>query len=87
MGELLKRLSSVSAYRAKQTGIWDQIKDRIDGALILSDLDELVIWLDLHELEIPPPWIEEIYELMDRRREEIRAEDIGQIVRDKYDFT
>jgi hypothetical protein len=73
MGELLKRLSSVSAYRAKQTGIWD--------------LDELVIWLDLHELEIPPPWIEEIYELMDRRREEIRAEDIGQIVRDKYDFT
>lgn len=87
MGELLKRLTPVSAYRARKTGLWDELKDRVDGALIPSDLDALMIWLDVHELEIPGPWVEEVQELIDVKRAELRAEDIGEIIRERFDFS
>lgn len=86
-GPLLRALSPPSAYAARKTGIWDEIVDRIAGAMTLPQLVDVDTWLLGQELNIPTPWNDEIIELMDKRREEIASEDIGQIIRDRFDFT
>jgi hypothetical protein len=86
MGRLLKELSPVSSYAAKKTDLWADIVDRINGAILLTDLDELLLWLDFHELDVPGPWLNPIYEMIDARRAELRAEDVGEILRERFDF-
>jgi hypothetical protein len=86
MGALLKALSPVSSYAAKKTDLWADIQDRIDGALFPAMLDEVEQWLRDNELNVPIKWHEPIADLIERRREELRSEDIGQILLDRYDF-
>lgn len=76
-----------SSYAAKKTSLWPDLTDRINGALLMIDLAEIEQWLELHELEVPWPWREPLAELIERRREELEAEDIGAILREKFDFT
>lgn len=87
MGKLLDALSPPSAYRAKKTDFWETVTDRIAGAILAADLDDLEHWLVLHVLDYPETWNEPIAELIEKRREELAQEDVNQIVRDKYDFT
>jgi hypothetical protein len=86
MGVLAKALSPVSAYAAKKTTLWPDLCDRIAGALLFVDLLEIELWLDFHELEIPGGWWEPLREMIERRREELQAEDVGEILRDRFDF-
>ena len=86
MGKLLEALSRPSSYRAKKTDIWGDIIDRIEGALLPRDLDDIETWLLAHELDIPGAWEPEIAELLEKRRDELQAEDVGQILRDRFDF-
>lgn len=91
MGALMKALSGVSSYAAKggRNGggtMWADLKDRIDGAMFQADLDEFEAWLDARPLDYPAAYREPLDELIETRREEIRSEDIGVIVRDRYDF-
>ena len=86
MGKLMDALSPPSAYRARQTDIWDQITDRIAGAQTKADLAEVEAWLLLQTLKIPTQWEEHIVEALEKRAEEIRDEDIGLILRDRFDF-
>ena len=79
-------LSAPTAYRARQTGIWDQISGRIAGAMTRYDLEEVEAWLLTQTLNIPSPWEEHILELLEKRRDELAAEDIGSILRDRFDF-
>ena len=86
MGRLLDALTRPTAYRAKQTDIWDQIMGRIDAAMTYRDLEDVEGWLLGQTLNIPSPWEEHIVEALEKRREEIKAEDIGLVLRDRYDF-
>jgi hypothetical protein len=87
MGKLADALAPISSYAAKKTPLWEDLKDRIAGALLMVDLAEIELWLEFHELEVPWPWREPLAEMIARRREELEAEDIGGILRDKFDFT
>lgn len=87
MGKLLDAMKPVSSYAAKKTDLWPDLCDRIAGALLMIDLTEIELWLELHELEVPGAWREPLADLIDKRRDELRAEDIGEIVRARYDFT
>jgi hypothetical protein len=63
------------------------VTDRINGALLMIDLAEIELWLELHEHDVPWPWREPLAELIAARREELEAEDIGSILRERFDFT
>lgn len=86
MGKLMDALSPVSSYAAKKTDIWDQITTRIAGAWTPHDLEEVEAWLLMQGLHIPSAWEEPIIELLEKRAEELRSEDIGLILRDRFDF-
>lgn len=93
MGILLKTLSGRSSYEAKggKDGAgpkqWPELVDRIDGAILPAQLDEFEAWLDARPLDYPAAYREPLDELIEAKREELKAEDIGQIVRDRFDFT
>jgi hypothetical protein len=93
MGVLLKALSPPSAYgvkkRAAEGGhdLYGEVTDRIAGAMFARQLDEIDEWLDARPLEYPSGWDEQFRELIEARREEIAAEDIGGILRERFDFT
>lgn len=91
MGTLLKALSAPSSYAAKggKNGggtLWADLKDRVDGCILMSQLDEFEAWLDARPLEYPAAYREPLDELIELKREELKAEDIGQIMRDRFDF-
>lgn len=87
MGLISKTLSPPSSYASKKTDQWSELKDRIDAALLPADLDAFEAWLDAYPLEYPAAYREPLDELIETRREELRAEDIGEIVRTKWDFS
>ena len=87
MGKLADALAPQSSYAAKKTSLWPDLTDRIAGALLMIDLAEIELWLELHEQEVPWSWRESLAELIDKRRDELAAEDIGSILRDRFDFT
>ena len=86
MGVLMKALSGTSSYAAKKTDQWADLKDRVDGAILMRDLDEFEAWLDARPLDYPAAYREPLDELIEAKREELRSEDIGQILRDRFDF-
>lgn len=93
MGLLLKTLTPKSSYAAKggkdgNAGpqLWAELKDRVDGAILLADLDEFERWLDAYPLEYPAAYREPLDELIEAKRAELRAEDIGLIMRERFDF-
>jgi hypothetical protein len=86
MGVLAKALSRPSSYSAKKTDVWSEVSDRIAGAMFQTDLDEVERWLAANPMIWPAAWDEPVLELIEKRREELAAEDVGAIVRDRYDF-
>jgi hypothetical protein len=86
MGKLLDALSPPSAYRARQTDIWDQITDRVAGALTEADLRDVEGWLLGQALNIPTQWEEHIIDLLEAKRDELAADSVGAILRDRFDF-
>lgn len=87
MGILGKILSPPSSMAAKKHDIWAELKDRVDGALLPTQLDELEAWLDGFPLEYPAAYREPLNDLIEAKRAELEAEDVGFIVRDRFDFT
>ena len=86
MGILAKSLAAPSAYAVKKTSLFADVKDRIDGAIIPQDLDDVERWLDANDHAYPESWREHFDEMIEKRREDLKAEDIGLIMRDRYDF-
>ena len=43
MGKLLKALSPISSYAAKKGTTWDDVTDRIEGAMFPAMLDEVEV--------------------------------------------
>jgi hypothetical protein len=88
MGMLAKALSPPSAYSVKrdQPGLWGELVDKINGALFDAQLVELEVWLDLRPLDLPGAWVFELQSLIERQREELKAEDVSQVLLDRFDF-
>lgn len=86
MGLLAKTLSPPSSYAAKKTDQWEDLADRIAGALLPAQLDDIEQWLSDFPLQYPAAWAEPLADLIEARRDELKAEDIGLIVRDRFDF-
>ena len=86
MGKLLAALSPISSYAAKKTPLWDELTDRIAGAILPADLDAVAEWIGFHSLEVPGAWLEPLAELIDKRHDELADEDVSAIVRDRFDF-
>lgn len=87
MGILAKTIAGKSSYAAKQTDQWADLKDRVDGAILPVQLDEFEAWLDARPLDYPAAYREPIDELIELKRIELAAEDIGAAVRERFDFT
>jgi hypothetical protein len=86
MGALLKALQPQSSYAAKKTPLWDEIIDRIAGAIYPRQLEEVELWLEAIELQVPTGWRDPIAELIEKRLIELKDEDIAQIMFDRFDF-
>jgi hypothetical protein len=86
MGALAKALAPQSSYAAKKTPLWDEICDRIAGAMYPRQLEEVQWWLNCIELQVPLAWREPIEEMIEKRLVELQDEDIAQIMRDRFDF-
>jgi len=87
MGLIADSLKRPSAYSVKKTDLFAELKDRIDGALLPVQLDEIEEWLDAHDHSLPTGWRDAFDNMIELRREELKAEDIGLIVRHRFDFT
>lgn len=83
---LLKALSAPSAYAVKKTSLFADVKDRIDGAIIPQDLDDVERWLDANDHTFPGSWREHFDEMIEIARERLAADEVGGILRDKWDF-
>lgn len=83
---LMKALERPSSYAVKKTDLWSEVTDRIAGCFMLSQLDEVRAWLEVHEMQVPRSWDESFDELIEKKREEIESENIGSIIRDRFDF-
>lgn len=86
MGAFTKAFAPPSAYATKKTTLFDDVKDRIDGAIVPQDLDEVERWLDANSHKYPESWREHFDEMIEKQREEIAGEDVSEIMRAKYDF-
>jgi hypothetical protein len=92
MGILAKALSPQSSYAAKggKDGggtVWADLRDRVDGAMYPAQLDEFVAWLDARPLDYPAAYREPLDELIEAKRKELASEDVGSILRERFDFT
>lgn len=86
MGALVKALSPSSAYAARKTDLWPDLMDRLAGCLIPGHIDSFLEHVTSLGLAIPEQWHELINEAVEKRLEEIESEDIGNIMRVRFDF-
>lgn len=81
-----KAFERPSAYSVKKTDLFAEVEDRIRGAILPRQLDEVEEWLDANDHTLPAGWRESFNDMIEVQREHIAAEDIGGIVRGKWDF-
>lgn len=86
MGKLFAAFDRRSSYAAKKTTFYADVVDQIEGAMLPADLDRVELFLIDHELEYPASWDEVFAELIEKRRDELASEDLGSILREKFDF-
>lgn len=86
MGMLAKALAGPSAAAAKRSGIYDEIKDRIDGAILPAQLEDVEQWLLDNDHLYPATWRDSFDNMIELKREELASEDVGAILRERFDF-
>lgn len=86
MGIISDTFKAPSSASAKRGGLWEELTDRLEGCLFPAMVDEFEAHLLAIDHQIPRPWHEPLADLIEAKRETLAAEDIGAIVREKYDF-
>lgn len=86
MGILAKTLSPASAYAAKVNGLWGALMDRLTDCMLPEDVDAFERHVIGLGLAVPDGWQVEIAEKVAARRQEIKEDDISEIMRSKFDF-
>lgn len=86
MGILADSFKRPSAHSVKKTDLYAEVKDRIDAVMLKSQLAEVEEYLDANDHTFPSGWRDAFDNMLELKREELAAEDIGAIVRDRFDF-
>lgn len=86
MGLLAKALTPQSSHAAKKNGLWDELMGRLHDCVTLAQVDGFEEHLVAIDMQIPGSWREPLAEVIEKTREEIAADDISAIMRDKFDF-
>jgi hypothetical protein len=86
MGLLSKTLAPQSSYAARKAGLWDELIDELAGCFFPGAVDDFEDRCRARGLEIPGAYETPLADAIEARREELRSEDIGTIVRDRFDF-
>lgn len=87
MGVLAKTLAPATSSAAKKADLWGELMDELSGCLFPSAVDDFEARCLARGLQIPPAYEEPLADAVEARREELKAEDVGAILRDRYDFT
>jgi len=86
MGALLKALERPSSYSMNATGRWETLCGMVELCMFEEQLAEFEAWAELNKDSWPGAWDEPLTDRIALRREEIAAEDVGAILRDRFDF-
>lgn len=86
MGILAKSLSPQSAYAAKKTDLWPSLMERLTDCMFAADVDAFERHVISLGLQIPAAWHEQLAEQAEKRREEIKEDDVATIMRERFDF-
>lgn len=86
-GMLASALFGPSSHAAKKTDQWQECCDRLTDCVFEDDVDQFDDWLINFGHTLPESWLESLREISDKRREEIRGENVTDILKTKYDFT
>lgn len=86
MGALANALKTQSSYAAKKTNLWDDLMGRLTDCVMPRDVDAFEEHLLSIDLQIPGSWREALAEIVEKRRQEIDEDEVGAILRDKFDF-
>lgn len=86
MGLLAKTLTPQSSHAAKKNGLWPDLMEQLTECVLPADVDEFERHLAAIALQIPAAWNEPLAELIEKRREEIEADDVATIMRRNFDF-
>lgn len=86
MGLINKALTPVSSHAAKQTTLWDELMGDLAACMTEDDICHFEAKLARLELSIPASWRGSLVDQVTLRHEEIGTENIGAIMRAKYDF-
>lgn len=86
MGIISDTFKPPSSAGAKKSGLWEELTDRLDGCFFAGMVDEFEAHLLAIDHQIPRPWREPLTDLIEAKREALAGEDVGQIVRENYDF-
>jgi len=86
MGMIADAFKRPSAFSVKKTDLFAEVKDRIDAIVLKAQIAEFEEWLDANEHTLPLGWRDCFDNLLILKREELEAEDVGEILRDRFDF-
>lgn len=86
MGALANALKTQSSYAAKKTNLWDDLMSRLTDCVMPRDVDAFEEYLLSIDLQIPGSWREALAEIIEKRRQEIDEDEVGAILRAKFDF-
>ena len=86
MGILADAFKRPSAHAAKKTDLYAEVKDRIDAVILKSQLAEVEAYLDANDHTFPTGWRDAFDNMLELKREELEAEDVGNILRARFDF-
>lgn len=86
MGLIANALKTQSSYAAKKTGLWDDLMTKLTDCVMPRDVDTFEEHLLAIDLQIPGSWREALAEIIEKRRQEIDEDEVGAILRDRFDF-
>lgn len=86
MGILAKTLTHQSAYAAKNNGLWPELMTRLEECVLPEDVDAFERHVSGLGLQVPAGWHEPLAEVIAKKRDEIREEDLTLIMRSRFDF-
>lgn len=73
--------------QAKIAGTWEQLMARLALCVLPADVDDFQADMTAEWFSLPPQWRDPLADQIELKREQIAAEDIGEIVRSRFDFT
>lgn len=72
--------------QAKKAGAWEQLMARLSLCVLPADIDAFQQEAAAEWFSLPSPWRTALADQIELKREEIAADDIGRVMRERFDF-